>query len=179
MKTFLEYLTQTQKTYDFKVKTANIDPKDHLDEIKTALAGYAVETVGAVKSLPIMENCIDFPNIKNAEIHVFEVELKYPVQATQLREMIAETIGATLNQVYCVPSNHPEELWRNKEGELREYVQGEEVLTKDGKKYVRSKFGGYTFAEAIGTEPSKLSNTYTKQLPAGTPSPVTEENPLW
>ena len=36
----------------------------------------------------------------------------------------------TLNQVFVTPSANPEELWRNNEGELREYVQGEDVLTK-------------------------------------------------
>ena len=130
MKTFLQYLGETQKTYEFKVKIANIDPKDHIDDVKTTLAAYAVENISTPKRLPIMENNIDFPNMKNCEIHVFEVSLKYPVNASQLRELISERINTPLNQVFVTPSNNPEELWRNNEGELREYVQGEDVLTK-------------------------------------------------
>jgi len=130
MKTFLEYLGETQKTYEFKVKIANIDPKDHIENLKITLAAYAVESISAPKRLPIMENNIDFPNMKNCEIHVFEVALKYPVMANQLRELISERLSVSLSQVFVTPSANPEELWRNNEGELREYVQGEDVLTK-------------------------------------------------
>jgi len=130
MKTFLEYLGETQKTYEFKVKIANIDPKDHIENLKITLAAYAVESISAPKRLPIMENNIDFPNMKNCEIHVFEVALKYPVMTNQLRELISERLSVSLSQVFVTPSANPEELWRNNEGELREYVQGEDVLTK-------------------------------------------------
>jgi hypothetical protein len=130
MKTFLKYLSEVQKVYEFKVKVANIDPKDHLDNLKATLAAYAVESISAPKRLPIMENNIDFPAMKNCEIHVFEVALKYPVTANQLRALIAERLETAISQVFVTPSNHPEELWRNNEGELREYVQGEDVLTQ-------------------------------------------------
>ena len=130
MKTFLEYLGETQKTYEFKVKVANIDPKEHIESLKITLAAYAIESISTPKRLPIMENNIDFPNMKNCEIHMFEVTLKYPVMANQLRELISERLSVSLNQVFVTPSANPEELWRNNEGELREYVQGEDVLTK-------------------------------------------------
>jgi hypothetical protein len=130
MKTFLEYLGETQKTYEFKVKIANLDPKDHIESLKVTLAAYAVESISTPKRLPIMENNIDFPSMKNCEIHVFEVALKYPVMTNQLRELISERLSINLSQVFVTPSANPEELWRNNEGELREYVQGEDVLTK-------------------------------------------------
>ena len=130
MKTFLQYLGETQKTYEFKVKVANIDPKDHINNLKVTLEAYAVESISTPKRLPIMENNIDFPAMKNCEIHVFEIALKYPVSPVQLRELISERIGTSISQVFVVPAGHPEELWRNNEGELREYVQGEDVLTQ-------------------------------------------------
>ena len=49
MKTFLEYLGETQKTYEFKVKIANIDPKDHIENLKITLAAYAVESISTPK----------------------------------------------------------------------------------------------------------------------------------
>ena len=130
MKNFLQYLSESQKVYEFKVKVANTDPSEYMAKLKVTLEAYAVESVSATKRLPIMENNIDFPAIKNAEVHVFEVALKYPVMATQLRELVAEGLRVSLSEVFVVPCNHPEELWRNNEGELREYVQGDDVLTK-------------------------------------------------
>jgi len=197
MKTFLQYLGETQKTYEFKVKIANIDPKDHIESLKITLEAYAVESISTPKRLPIMENNIDFPNMKNCEIHVFEIALKYPVNASQLRELISERFKTPLNQVFVTPSNNPEELWRNNEGELREYVQGEDVLTKPlpeatadqkaaGKAYAEketilkelNKAPKFEISGTASTDPKTLNDVPTGDLsPMGStknkiPSPV-------
>jgi hypothetical protein len=197
MKTFLQYLGETQKTYEFKVKIANIDPKDHIESLKTTLEAYAVESISTPKRLPIMENNIDFPNMKNCEIHVFEIALKYPVNTSQLRELISERFKTPLSQVFVTPSNNPEELWRNNEGELREYVQGEDVLTKPlpeatadqkaaGKAYAEketilkelNKAPKFEISGTASTDPKTLNDVPTGDLsPMGStknkiPSPV-------
>lgn len=130
MKNFLQYLSETQKIYEFKVKLANVDPKDHMDRIKSALAAYVVDSISTPKHLPIMENNIDFPSMKNADVHVVDIGLKYPLNDAQLRALMANTISVPLNQVFVVPAGHPEELWRNGEGELKEYVEGDAELVK-------------------------------------------------
>jgi hypothetical protein len=60
-------------------------------------------------------------------------------------------------------------------------INGKEVITSAGKKFVRSEFGNFIFAEAVGTNPSKLGKPYVKQLHT-TPEPgssIVEESPLW
>jgi hypothetical protein len=130
MKTFLQYLSETQKVYEYRIRFANVDPKEHMDCINAVLAAYVAETVSSPKHLPIMENNIYFPSIKNAEVYVMEVALKYPVNDMQLRLLIAESIGAPLNQIFVIPCNHPEELWRQQEGELKQFVKGDSELQK-------------------------------------------------
>ena len=193
MKNFLQYLTETQKIYEYKIKFANVDPKDHMGRIKSTLAAYVVDSVSAPKHLPIMENNIDFPSIKNADIHVIEVGLKYPVTETQLRMLIAETAGIPLNQVFVVPSSHPEELWRNGEGELKQYVQGDAELVKPypaasaeqssaGKAYAekqvlfkdlsRTKWTQAGSDKTIGGAINPADGNTTNSLATGTNSPV-------
>jgi len=193
MKNFLQYLTETQKVYEYKIKLANIDPKDHMDRIKTMLAAYVVDTVSAPKHLPIMENNIDFPSMRNADIHVIEVSLKYPVTETQLRMLIAETVSVPLNQVFVVPAGHPEELWRNGEGELKQYVQGDAELIKPypnasaeqtdaGKAYAekkvlfkdlpRTKWTQAGSDNTIGGAPNPADGKTTNGIATGTNSPV-------
>lgn len=61
-------------------------------------------------------------------------------------------------------------------------INGKEVITNTGKKFVRSEFGNYTFAEPIGTENSKLGKPYVKQLHTTedtTTTSVAEDKPLW
>ena len=66
MKNFLKYLSEVQKTYEFRIKIANCNPADKLDGLKVGLAKYAVESVSTAKRLPIKANDIDFPNIGTA-----------------------------------------------------------------------------------------------------------------
>ena len=105
-----------------------------------------------------MENNIDFPAMKNCEVYVMEVALKYPVMADQLRELVAERLAISHACVSVVPCGHPEELWRNNEGELREYVQGEDVLTKplpEANEEQKAASKAYSGAESILKELNK------------------------
>ena len=133
MKNFIQYLSEVQKTYEFRIKIANCDPKDKLDGLKVGLAQYAVESVSAAKRLPIKANDIDFPSIPNCEVFLMDAVLKYPVNDAQLRVIVAERLGCSQSQVVVVPKYNPEEIWRwnvDGESELREFKQGEDVLTQ-------------------------------------------------
>lgn len=132
MKNFLEYLGETQKIYEFRIKVANCDPADKLDGLKAGLAGYEVESVSVAKRLPIKANDIDFPSIQNCEIFLMDASLKYPVNDAQLRVIVAERLGCSQSQVVVVPAASPEENWRwnADNGEIKEFKKGEDVLTQ-------------------------------------------------
>ena len=133
MKNFLKHLSEVQKTYEFRIKVANIDPAENLDRLRNALEAYGLESLSDAKRLPIMESDIDFPSMKNCQIYLIDAVLKYPVNDQQLLAIIAERAGYPHNQVVVVPKNHPEEIWRwNVDGqsELREFKKGESVLDK-------------------------------------------------
>lgn len=152
MKNFLQHLSEAQKTYDFRIKVANIDPADCMDRLKSALESYSIVEVGAVKRLPIQENVIEFPNMGPTEVFLIDVSLAYPCTSAQLRQLVAERCNLPSANIFTVPRNHPEELWRNGEGELREYVQGETVIDKpypeaDAEQKAASK--AYSGAESI------------------------------
>ena len=55
MKSFKEYLTESKRVYEFKVKIAGNCPKDCASQIKTALSQFHVESCSAGKSTPIQE----------------------------------------------------------------------------------------------------------------------------
>ncbi len=133
MKNFLQYLSEVQKTYEFRIKIANCDPKDKLEGLKVGLTKYAVESVSAPKRLPIKANDIDFPSIPNCEVFLMDAVLKYPVNDAQLRVIVAERLGCSASQVVVVPKYNPEEIWRwnvDGESEIKEYKQGDAELTK-------------------------------------------------
>jgi hypothetical protein len=161
MKNFLQYLSEVQKTYEFRIKIANCDPKDKLDGLKIGLAEYAVESVGAPKRLPIKANDIDFPSIPNCEVFLMDAVLKYPVNDAKLRAIVAERLGCPIANVVVVPAGHPEEIWRwDLEGnELHEFKQGENVLTQPLPEASADQKAASKFYSEAGTILKELNKT--------------------
>ena len=181
MKNFLTYLSEVQKTYEFRIKIANCDPKDKLDGLKVGLAQYAVESVSNAKRLPIKANDIDFPSIPNVEVFLMDAVLKYPVNDAQLRVIVAERLGCPIANVVVVPAGHPEEIWRwDLEGnELREYVQGEDVLTQPlPEATAEQKAAGKAYSEA-GTILKELNKPAKFEISGDDQTIGGEKNPAY
>ena len=69
MKTFAEYLTESKKTYEFKVGVAGELPEGFADHMETALQKYGVMKMSAGKSTPIQERPLDFPQLRTPMLH--------------------------------------------------------------------------------------------------------------
>ena len=186
MKNFLKHLSEVQKTYEFRIKIANIDPAENLDRLKNALEAYGLESLSDAKRVPIKESDIDFPSMKNCQIYLIDAVLKYPVNDQQLLAIIAERAGYPHNQVLVVPKNHPEEIWRwniDGQSELREFKKGESVLDKPLED-VKNEEASKQYAEAgsllkeLSTAKFEIEGTDSSDgktlndIPAGDISPV-------
>ena len=188
MKNFLNYLEQSQKTSEFRIKIANIDPAEKLAMLESALDAYGLESLGKQKRLPLKESDVDFPNHGTVELYLMDAVLKYPCNEYQLRTIIAERAGIAQANIVIVPTNHPEEQRRWNEdnsSDIKEYAQGESVLDKPYEDNPEAKKAGDAYAsfntilkeltelklaEAEGgkTPAAKTTN----ELPTGDKSPV-------
>ena len=189
MKNFLNYLAESHKTYEFRIKLANINPDEKMDMLEAALNAYGLESITKAKRLPIKESDIDFPSMKNCQLYLMDAILTYPCNNDKIRAMIAERAGIPAAHIIVVPKNHPEEIWRwNEDGtsDLKEYVKGEAVLDKPlpeataeqkaaGEAYANAtsilkELSDVKLAEAEGgkTEDAKTTN----DLPQGNDSPL-------
>jgi hypothetical protein len=99
MKSFKEYLTESKKIYEFKVKIAGECPKGCAALIKQALAKYDVASCSAGKGTPIQEHHEEFPGISNIELTVFDVVTNYPVNSLQVRSAISETANISAGNI--------------------------------------------------------------------------------
>jgi hypothetical protein len=183
MKPFLHYLTESQHTYEFKIKIADIEPTpEMLDHLEHALKAYDLESISKPKRLPIQDH-IDFPQMGPIEVYVMDVVLKYPCNDAQLRQTVHDQGRFPLANIMVVPKNHPEELRRDEEAAASD-KKPEAILTKDledtgvkgedfhGKKQIDSMLKElttrkYEFAEK---EPTKVKTT--NDLPVGEKSPI-------
>lgn len=185
MKNFLEHLKESQKTYEFRIKLANVDPAQCEDRLKTALDAYGLQTLSSAKRLPIKDNDIDFPSMKNCQLYLLDAVLTYPVNDAQLRSIISDRAGIPASQVVVVPTSHPEEIWRwGLEGnEIRQFKKGEAILDKPLEEIKNEEASKqYASAGSLLKELSKsnweISGTdaangkTTNELPTGDISPV-------
>ena len=84
MKTFKQYLTESKKVYSFKIKVAGELPEKFQEGLKTRLGRCGVITLEKVTTTPIQALPLDFPEMKNMEVTVFEVVCEYPVTAPEI-----------------------------------------------------------------------------------------------
>ena len=89
-KLFSEYLTESKKVFEFKVKIAGELPENFKKKIKMALAKYEATKISAVKKTVVQEHPLDFPKLQNKEVNIFEISLNYPVTADVLMNYLCE-----------------------------------------------------------------------------------------
>jgi hypothetical protein len=109
MKSYKAYLTESQKTFDFKLRIAGELPDDLQNKIKSVLEAYQVSTMSKAKRLPIQETP-EFPNMGPVEVNIFDICLSYPCNDEQVRTLVAERAGINLACIKVTPANSPYEV---------------------------------------------------------------------
>jgi len=125
MKTFKNYLVESVKEYNFRIKLAGLSEAPDMDKYETMLEKYGLKSMSAFKQTPIQEHPQDFYNITNSDVYIAEISLEYPVTTNELFHYIQEESGLAESQVVVVNATHPEELARQ-----------EKLEKKDDKPYV-------------------------------------------
>jgi hypothetical protein len=126
MKSFVEYLVESKKTYAFKVKVAGELPEGFEGMLKTAMERFSVATMSKGKSTPITETPLEFPQLKNTHVTTFDLEVHYPTTTQVLEAYICQTCKCTADRCKVVTANqvaeqHQEEANR-KEAENKPLI---------------------------------------------------------
>lgn len=159
MKSFKEYLTESKKVYEFKVKIAGDCPKDCGAKIKEALAQFSVASCSSGKSTPIQESNVDFPELKNIGMTVFDVCTHYPATSSQVRDAVSSSLKKTHSEIRV------RNLAEEQETEINtQYAEksGEALLGKDYEKDGDQKEVGAAHTENFLKELSKTKHTLTQ-----------------
>lgn len=90
MKTFKEYLFENAKTYAFKVKVAGELPENFQQNFKTRLSRCGLKTIEEVAKTPIQKVPLDFPELENVEVRIFDVMCEYPITSPEISKELTE-----------------------------------------------------------------------------------------
>ena len=109
MRSFAYYLTESKKTYKFKIRVAGELPEGVADTLERSLQKYDVLNITAGKSTPIQEKPLDFPQLQNSEVTHYEVELNYPTTSHVLEHYLVEACGISHSYINVRGEHDPVE----------------------------------------------------------------------
>ena len=127
MRSFKELLTESKKTYEFKIGVAGPLPEGFEDTLETILKKYGASNLTSGKKTPIQERPLDFPQLQNMEVTYFEVAVEYPTTSQVLQEYVGKCCG--IDQAYIIVRNvnDPREEYQ----ETKDDAPYEAMLTKE------------------------------------------------
>lgn len=141
MRTFKEYLTESQKTYKFKVRVAGELPEGFADRLESALTKYEIINLSAGKTTPISEKPLDFPQLQNCEVTHYETEIKYPVTSHVLEQYLVMETGV----------GHSHIIVRGEFDPIEEY-QADDKTSDTYESLLNSEdMGGESAQDSVGT----------------------------
>lgn len=142
MKSFIQYLTESKKTYAFKVKVAGDLSEDFNDKLKGALEKFAVANMSKGKRSPIQEVPLDFPTMKNTNVTVYDLEISYPTTNDVLENYISQSVNHPLHCVKVVTANAPSEEYQaamKQKADTKSLLQDSDLEAVDGQEMVGAK----------------------------------------
>jgi hypothetical protein len=163
MKTFREYLAESKKTFDFRVKVCGEVPENFLNDLKARLVNCGEckcneGTKTAVSNLPL-----DFPETADCDVTIFDVTTEYPITPQEITKHIKEMDCCDEGTYVVKNASDPSEV------EQAQYVAektGESLLGADyaNEKIKHKDYFGDDFNKSFLQQLSKDSKERKKEL---------------
>ena len=187
MSMFKDYLTESAKSYDYKVKVAGTIADDFASRMETALQKFEVAKMSAGKKTPIMTLPLDFPALSNESVTIFDVTTNYPVAVNTLKEYLADYMNMNSSLIVVRKPGEPTEEYQAdmQIGQKSEYANKlMDIEMKDAPKIKAEDFYGDKYNMGLLKELMK-TKAKTKDQPKekedamskeekGTPSPFSK-----
>ncbi len=144
MSTFKDYLTESVKSYDYKIKIAgDIDGKEFATKLETALGKFEVAKMSAGKKTPIQSMPLDFPALTNEEVTIWEVTTNYPATSREIQEYIGTYMSVPQTHIVVRKPGEPSEEYQEqmqvaKQSEYKNKLQ--DIEYKDAPKVDAKEF---------------------------------------
>jgi len=156
MKSFTQYLTESKKTYTYRIKLAKECSGEDLTRIENHLAKYDVQKVSSPTKLMLQSVPYDFPQLRGYEIYVVEFETNLPASAYQIQTELQTLLGISDGFMKVRSDQEPLE-------------KAEMELNGADTKEVSSLLADSTYSEAESINPDdyfgdKYNTSFVKEL---------------
>ena len=112
MTNFTQYLAESTKEYNYKIKVVGDLSEDFGKKLEGALAKYEVKSLSKGKKTPIQNTPLDFPGIKNEAVTIFELSTMYPASVFEMHSHISDNMRLQPNRLVVRKPNEPTEQYQ-------------------------------------------------------------------
>jgi|TARA_R110002050_G_scaffold160346_1_gene289775 hypothetical protein len=113
MSTFKNYLTESAKSYEYKIKVAGDIADDFASKLESALAKFEVANMSAGKKTPIMTLPLDFPALSNEQVTIFDVTTNYPASQRVMHEYLSDILRIPATHIVVRKPGEPTEEYQD------------------------------------------------------------------
>ena len=113
MSTFKDYLTESTKSYDYKIKIAGASKDIDKNALETALQKFDLASMSAGKTTPIMTLPLDFPALSNEQVTIFDVTTNYPESPRVMHEYLSDLLRIPATHIVVRKPGEPTEEYQD------------------------------------------------------------------
>lgn len=185
MKNFQQYLTESAKNYEYRIKIAGDLDDDAVSALEKELARFDVIKLSKPKKTPVLKSPAGFPELQNQEIHIMDAVFNYPATPQEITD-IWQRVGGNPNHIRIISKGFDDAT-----NQASEEAEESPVLEKDlpntnanqkdasqahaDAAVIKNSAEGAKFTVAGGkTAPAQTTN----DLPQGKKSPISGTNKL-
>ena len=186
MKNFQEYLAESQRTYNYRIKIVGDVAPDFVKMLEEKLKQFDPVKISTIKKTPIQAKPADFPAAANESVASMDVEFRYPAIEPQIQQL-AQLLGLNPNRIRLLTTTYEDSMAEEKdkiEEQNKDLLTDTDYPAPDAEQKALSKdYSADPYKHAV------LKNAYrseftvaggktppaetTNDLPMGTTSPMT------
>ena len=187
MKNFKDYLVESQRTYNYRIKIVGDVAPDFIKQLEEKCKQFDIVSFGKPKTTPVQMKPADFPKHSNDSVTSIDVEFRYPAIEPQIQQL-AQLLGFNPNRVRMLTVPYEDGMIREKEkieDQNKDLLTDTDFPAPDAEQKALSKDysapydqhavlkNAYKsdFTVAGGKTPAAKT---TNDLPMGTSSPMTK-----
>lgn len=187
MKNFQQYLAESERTYNYRIKFVGDAAPGFLGALEDKLKQFDIVQISKPKTTPIQLNPADFPQLENERVTSIDVEFRYPAIEPQIQQL-AQLLGFNPNNIRMLTTPYEDSMVTEKE---RIDTENQDLLTDTDfpadtkeQKALKKDYSADPYQHAV------LKNAYrsdftvaggktpaaktTNDLPMGDKSPMTD-----
>jgi hypothetical protein len=129
MKSINEFLTESHKTYPWKIGVAGDLPEGCEASLRQCMEKWTVASFAKAKKTPIQERPLDFPQLENIDVQYYDAEVRYPTTRDIVQEYIAQCCDIPTSHVIVRHPDEPQEKYQEEktEGEYETLLTQEDM----------------------------------------------------